>query len=76
MGKLSINTLEGWNQQADIANKKAFMHTFGREPIDETELYQWVDALAAEMIANAPKPADFEWELVAMGDKVWLTKYF
>ena len=52
------------------------MHTFGREPIDETELYQWVDALAAEMIATAPKPADFEWELVAIGDKVWLTKYF
>ena len=76
MEKTSINSLEGWNLQADIANKKAFMHTFGREPIDETELYQWVDALAAEMIANAPKPADFEWELVAMGDKVWLTKYF
>ena len=76
MEKLSINTLEGWNQQADIANKKAFMHTFGREPIDETELYQWVDALAAEMIATAPKPTDFEWELVAIGDKVWLTKYF
>lgn len=76
MEKLSINTLEGWSQQADIANKKAFTYTFGREPIDETELYQWVDALAAEMIANAPKPADFEWELVAMGDKVWLTKYF
>lgn len=76
MEKLSINTLEGWNQQADIVNKKAFMHTVGREPIDETELYQWVDALAAEMIASAPKPADFEWELVAMGDTVWLTKYF
>ena len=76
MEKLSINTLEGWNQQADIANKKAFMHTVGREPIDETELYQWVDALAADMIASAPKPADFEWELVAMGDTVWLTKYF
>ena len=76
MEKTSINSLEGWNLQADIANKKAFMHTVGREPIDETELYQWVDALAAEMIATAPKPADFEWELVAIGDKVWLTKYF
>lgn len=75
MEKLSINTLEGWNQQADIANKKAFMHTFGREPVDETELYQWVDAIAAEMIATAPKSIDFEWQLVTMGDEVFLTKY-
>ena len=75
MEKTSINSLEGWNLQADIANKKAFMHTFGREPIDETELYQWVDAIAAEMIATAPKPIDFEWQLVTMGDEVWLTKY-
>ena len=73
--KLSINTFDGWELQADIANKKAFMHTFGREPIDKTELYQWVDALAAEMIASTPKPTDFEWRLVAMGDEVWLTKY-
>ena len=76
MEKLSINTLEGWNQQADIVNKKAFMHTVGREPIDEAESYQWVDAIAAEMIATAPKPIDFEWQLVTMGDEVWLTKYF
>lgn len=73
--KLSINTFDGWERQADITNKKAFMHTFGREPIDKAELYQWVDALAAEMIASTPKPTDFEWKLVAMGDEVWLTKY-
>ncbi|MPM63437.1 hypothetical protein SDC9_110317 [bioreactor metagenome] len=76
MEKLSINTLEGWNQQADIANKKAFMHTFGREPIDETELYQWVDAIAAEMIATAPKEPDTDWELVKIGEEVFLTRYF
>lgn len=73
--KLDVNTLDGWNKLSDINNKKSFIHIFGRAPIDETELYSWVDGLAAEMIASTPKPADFEWRLVTMDDKAWLTKY-
>ena len=50
-------------------------YTFLAGAIDEIELYSWVDGLAAEMIASTPKPIDFEWKLVTMGDEVWLTKY-
>lgn len=40
-----INTLEGWNALADKQNRRSFLRKFGREPKNESELWEWVSAL-------------------------------
>lgn len=48
MEKLNINTAEGWSKYAEITNRKSFVHTFGREPIDTAEVTAWVNAAVAK----------------------------
>lgn len=43
----SINTAEGWNQRAEIANRSAFVDAFGREPASKKEVTAWVNGLLA-----------------------------
>ena len=43
-GKLSINTLEGWNAAADRQNRRSFRAALGRDPVSDTELRSWVKA--------------------------------
>lgn len=45
--KVSIKTLEGWNQRAEIANRNAFIDKFGREPENKAEVTSWVNGLLA-----------------------------
>lgn len=40
----SINTTDGWNALADRTNRRSFRQTNGRDPVDDTELYCWVEA--------------------------------
>ena len=48
MGKLSINTREGWAEYAAESNRQSFINTFGRDPIDSNEVTAWVNAIVAE----------------------------
>jgi hypothetical protein len=56
MGKVSINTLEGWNQRAAIANRNAFIDKFGRKPENKEEVTSWVNGLLAECGPIDPRP--------------------
>ena len=40
-GQSDINTLEGWNAQADKANSKSFRRVFGRDPVCKAEQRAW-----------------------------------
>lgn len=46
-GRVSINTLEGWNAAVDKQNRKAFKTAHNREPVNQTELDAWIDALSS-----------------------------
>ena len=54
--KLDINTAEGWSKYAEITNRKSFINEFGREPRDNAEVTEWVNAVVAE--ANRLYPTD------------------
>lgn len=77
MEKLDINTAAGWTKYAEITNRKSFVHTFGREPIDTAEVTSWVNAAVAEAEAlyptteNKPDP-----ELRTVGGvRYWVTTF-
>lgn len=77
MEKLNINTAEGWSKYAEITNRKSFVHTFGREPIDTAEVTAWVNAAVAQAEAlyptteNKPDP-----ELRTVGGvRYWVTTF-
>lgn len=57
----------------DIANKSFYAHISAVSlSTKQSCINGWTPA--AEMIQSTPKPTDFEWKLVAMGDEVWLIK--
>lgn len=43
-GELSINTQEGWNTAAEKQNRRSFRADLGRDPVDGTELHNWINA--------------------------------
>lgn len=55
-GKLSINTLEGWNKYATEGNRRAFYQVFGRKPVCDAELRAW---------EKSDFSKDFRWEGIA-----------
>lgn len=44
-GKTDINTMEGWNKLAEKQNLRAFRAAHCRDPINESELREWVYSL-------------------------------
>lgn len=77
MQKLNINTPEGWTIYAEATNRKSFISTFGREPIDSNEVTAWVNAAVAE--ANRLYPTDEqkpEPQLrTVAGQRYWVTTF-
>ena len=77
MQKLNINTPEGWTKYAEATNRKSFISTFGREPIDSNEVTAWVNAAVAEAEKLYPtdeqKP-DPQLRTVG-GQKYWVTAF-
>ena len=43
-GKADINTLEGWNAAAEKQNRRSFRVDLGRDPVNDTELRNWIKA--------------------------------
>ena len=41
-GRLSLNTLEGWNTAAKKQNQRFFRSVFGHDPVDDAELREWI----------------------------------
>lgn len=77
MGKLSINTREGWAEYAAESNRQAFINTFGRDPIDSNEVTAWVNAIVAEADKLHPV-ADYLPEPtleIIDGKMVWVTRF-
>lgn len=77
MGKLSINTREGWAEYAAKTNRQAFINTFGRDPIDSNEVTTWVNAIVSEADKLHPV-ADKQHEptLEIMGGEMfWVTRF-
>lgn len=77
MTKLNINTPEGWAEYAAETNKRTFISTFGRDPIDSNEVTAWVNAAVAE--AERLYPTDErepEQRLrIVDGEKYWVTTF-
>lgn len=77
MQKLDINTAEGWTKYAEATNRKSFISTFGREPIDSDEVTAWVNAAVAEAERLYPtdeKKPDPQLRTVG-GQKYWVTTF-
>ena len=77
MGKLSINTREGWAEYAAESNRKAFISTFGRDPIDSNEVTAWVNAIVAEADKLHPVTDSITeptLEIIA-GEAFWITRF-
>lgn len=77
MGKLSINTREGWAEYAAESNRQAFINTFGRDPIDSNEVTAWVNAIVAEADKLHPV-ADYLPEStleIIDGEMFWVTRF-
>ncbi len=41
-GKPSINTPVGWNAAAEKYNLRSFKVALGRDPVNDTELHNWI----------------------------------
>lgn len=77
MGKLSINTREGWAEYAAKTNRQAFINTFGRDPIDSNEVTTWVNAIVSEADKLHPVAGkQHEPTLEIMGGEMfWVTRF-
>ena len=73
MENLSINEPSGWNNRADIGNRKSFIHVFGREPRDVQEVYSWINDLLDGCIGKTIRDED---EYTLINGAVHCTRWF
>jgi hypothetical protein len=76
MTKRDINTPEGWTKYAEETNRRTFIITFDRDPIDGNEVTEWVNAMVEKALAGItpePKP---EPQLKMIGGKKYLVTNF
>lgn len=73
----NINTPEGWAKYAAATNRKSFVHTFGREPIDTAEVTAWVNKTVEAALAGCEEPKKPEPKLeVVNGEMYWVTNFW
>lgn len=77
MGKLNINTREGWAKYAAESNRQAFISTFGRDPIDSAEVTAWVNAIVAEAdeLYIVPEKTPEPTLEIIDGEAFWVTRF-
>lgn len=69
--KLSINTVEGWSNYAEVTNTKSFIHEMGREPHDYAEVTSWVKACVEAALALSGPDSEPEETLTVMDGQYW-----
>jgi hypothetical protein len=76
MTKRDINTAEGWTKYAEETNRRTFITTFGRDPIDSNEVTEWVNATVEAALADIePEPRPEPQLKTIGGQKYWVTNF-